>query len=185
MFFPESLYKEKSGKKKKTSRGSQPDRLSEVRSRENALGVLQSLNLVHTRLLADLVVLDEEVAVGVELVERGLDVGELGLLERLLLLGGLELHVQLRLGGLLGRDAANLLLAVLLGLAHEALVVLLGGLLLVLGLGDVGLELLGEHLHEPDDAVALAVLLLVRAPRLRRRRRGGVILHAHLGEDGL
>merc|ERR1719472_148406 len=154
-------------------------RLSEARSRQHRLRVLQRLHLSGTSRLTEVVVLDEEVAVGVELGDVALDVRKLRLLGGLLLLRALNLRVQVRLRGLVGRDALHVLRTRLLRVRHEPLVVLLGRLLLVLGLRDAVLELLREHLHQRDHAVALAVLLLVRTPRVRRRRRGSVVLQLH------
>merc|ERR1719159_742341 len=172
------------GKRKKSvstpheNRDADP-RLREVRSRQHRLRVLQRLNLIRTSRLTEGVVLDEEVAVGVELGDVALDVRKLRLLGGLLLLRALNLRVQVRLRGLVGRDALHVLRTRLLRLRHEPLVVLLRSLLLVLGLRDAVLELLREHLHQRDHAVALAVLLLVRTPRVRRRRRGSVVLQLH------
>merc|ERR1719460_1805784 len=92
-------------------------------------------------------------------------------MRRLLRLRTLDVRVEVSLRSLIARDALHVLRTSLLRLLHEALVVLLRRLLLVLRLGDAVLRLLRKHLHEGDDAVALAVLLLVRTPRLRRRRR--------------
>merc|ERR1719460_3320868 len=92
-------------------------------------------------------------------------------MRRLLRLRTLDVRVEVSLRSLIARDALHVLRTSLLRLLHEALVVLLRRLLLVLRLGDAVLQLLRKHLHEGDDAVALAVLLLVRTPRLRRRRR--------------
>merc|ERR1719460_650838 len=92
-------------------------------------------------------------------------------MRRLLRLRTLDVRVEVGLRSLIARDALHVLRTSLLRLLHEALVVLLRRLLLVLRLGDAVLQLLRKHLHEGDDAVALAVLLLVRTPRLRRRRR--------------
>merc|ERR1719316_239598 len=150
-----------------------PDCSLEVRAAEDRLRVLEPLNLVLAGSLAEVVVLDEEVAVGVELRDGLLERLELRLLGGLLLLGGLDLGVELRLRDLLARDALDHRRTGGLRLAHEALVVRLGGLLLVFGLRDPILQLLDEHVHERNDPVALAVLLLVGVPRRRRRRRGG------------
>merc|ERR1719311_1834463 len=48
-------------------------------------------------------------------------------------------------------------------------------------------QLLQKHVHQRDDPVALAVLLLVRSPRLRRWRRSTVVVRmgTNLGEDRL
>merc|ERR1719316_1961536 len=121
-----------------------PDCSLEVRAAEDRLRVLEPLNLVRAGSLAEVVVLDEEVAVGVELRD--------GLLERL----------ELRL--LLARDALDHRRTGGLRLAHEALVVGLGGLLLELGLGDAILQLLDEHVHQRNNSVALPILLLVGIP---------------------
>merc|ERR1719174_2656890 len=159
-------------------------RLLKVGAGEHRLGVVKALLLGLARGLAHVKVLEDEVALGVQIEEELLDVLQRRLLAHLLLLGGFDLRVELRLGGLLGRDGLHVLRARCLGVAHQALVVLLRGLFLVLRGRDAVLKLLDEHLHEGDHAVALAVLLLVRVPRGRRSRRRSLVGgHTHLSVD--
>merc|ERR1719263_1540087 len=72
--------------------------LREVCSRQDGLGVLQALDLILARILAHVEVLDDEVAVGVQLHEVLLDIGELGFQRRLLFLRRDDLRIQLGLG---------------------------------------------------------------------------------------
>merc|ERR1719240_1084137 len=164
-------------------------RLFEVGARQHRLGILQALNLVLPGGLAEVVVLDEEIAVSVQLGQCLLDAHELSLLGRLLLLRGLDLGVKVGLGDLLARDALDHRRARFRGLGHQALVVGLSGLLLILSLNDTVLQLLHEHVHQSNDPVALAILLLVRIPRRGGRRRGSsrvlVQLGVQLRERGL
>merc|ERR1719353_590963 len=170
-------------KRKRKGGENEGARSLEVGAREHGLRIFQALLLVDARRLAHVVVLDDEVALRVEVEEQLLDVGQGRLLVHLLLLGGLDLRVEVGLRGLLRRDRLNVLRARLLGAAHEPLVILLRGLLLVLRGGDAVRELLGQHLHEGNDAIALPVLLLVRIPRRGRRRRRGIRALVQLGVD--
>merc|ERR1719353_681981 len=170
-------------KRKRKGGENEGARSLEVGAREHGLRIFQALLLVDARRLAHVVVLDDEVALRVEVEEQLLDVGQGRLLVHLLLLGGLDLRVEVGLRGLLRRDRLNVLRARLLGAAHEPLVILLRGLLLVLRSGDAVRELLGQHLHEGNDAIALPVLLLVRIPRRGRRRRRGIRALVQLGVD--
>merc|ERR1719355_248479 len=154
-------------------------RLSEVRSRQDTLGVLETLHLGLTSGFTKIVVIDQEITVRVELRDVALDVREISLLRSLLLLRALHVAVEVGLRRLLRRDALHVLRARRLRLRHQALVVLLRSLLLVLRLSDAVLEVLAQHIHERDDTVRLPVLLLVRAPGLRRRGRGRVVLELH------
>jgi len=119
----------------------------------------------------------------VELCDVALNVGELGLLGSLLLLGVLNGHVEVSLGSLLAGDALDVLGAAGLRISHEALVVGLGCLFFVLGGGHVVVELLGEHLHEANDTIALLALLLVRTPGLWWWWWGSVVTDLHLDVD--
>merc|ERR1719258_1014707 len=170
-------------KRKRKGGENEGARSLEVGAREHGLRIFQALLLVDARRLAHVVVLDDEVALRVQVEEQLLDVGQGRLLVHLLLLGGLDLRVEVGLRGLLRRDRLNVLRARLLGAAHEPLVILLRGLLLVLRGGDAVRELLGQHLHEGNDAIALAVRLLVRIPRRGRRRRRGIRALVQLGVD--
>merc|ERR1719463_667296 len=170
-------------KRKRKGGENEGARSLEVGAREHGLRIFQALLLVDARRLAHVVVLDDEVALRVEVEEQLLDVGQGRLLVHLLLLGGLDLRVEVGLRGLLRRDRLNVLRARLLGAAHEPLVILLRGLLLVLRGGDAVRELLDQHLHEGNDAIALPVLLLVRIPRRGRRRRRGIRALVQLGVD--
>merc|ERR1719324_60334 len=156
---------------------------AEVRAREHGLGVLQALHLVRARLLARPVVLDEEVAARVEPGNVLLHLRERLRRRRLLGLGVLDLLHPLRGRALLLRDALGVRRAGLLRRGHQVLVVLLGHLLRVLTLRQVGLHIADHHIHERDHPVALAGLLRVRPEGLRRRRRRGVGRGADLGED--
>merc|ERR1719456_1600396 len=90
---------------------------------------------------------------------------------------------RLRLRALLLGDALRILGPTLLARRHQLLVVLLRNLLLVLALGVLRLEVVHHVVHQSHHAIALPVLLLVCAERLRRGRRGRVRRQADLGED--
>merc|ERR1719240_1286639 len=156
-------------------------RLFEVGAGQHRLGVLQALNLVLPGSLAEVVVLDEEIAVSVELRKGLLDVRQLRLLGGLLLLRGLDLGVEVRLCDLLAGDALDHRRARFRGLSHQTLVVALSGLLIILSLHNTVLQLLQEHVHKGNNPVALAVLLLVRIPRRGGRRRRGSRVLVQLG----
>merc|ERR1719160_2213636 len=149
-------------------------RLREVRAGEHGLGVLQALHLVGARLLARPVVLDEEVAARVEAGNVLLHLRERLRRRRLLGLGVLDLLHPLRGRALLLRDALGVCSAGLLRRSHQILVILLGHLLRVLTVRQVGLHIADHHVHQLDHPVALAALLRVRAEGLRRRWRRGV-----------
>merc|ERR1719182_1317854 len=164
--------------------GATSSKSREVGTGEDGLGIRQALELVRARSLPEIVIRDQEITTGVKLKDVLLHVTQLRLLRGLLLLGLLHLHVHVRLGTFLVRDALDVLRTRSLRIRHKTLVILLGRLFVVPRLRHVALQLLHEHVHEPDDAVALAVLLLVRTPRLRRRRRSslanvGAELHKH------
>merc|ERR1719243_93987 len=156
--------------------------LGEVRPGQDRLGVLQALNLVRASLLASTVVLHEEVAAGVQAGDVPRELRKRLRRRRMLRLRVLDLLRPLRTRALLLRDALRVLRAGLLAGRHQVLVVLLRRLLLVLGLGVLSLQLLDHVVHELHHAVALPVLLLVRAERLRRRRRNRVRRRTDLRE---
>merc|ERR1719456_1908936 len=89
---------------------------------------------------------------------------------------------RLRLRALLLGDALRILGPTLLARRHQLLVVLLRNLLLVLALGVLRLEVVHHVVHQSHHAIALPVLLLVCAERLRRGRRGRVRRQTDLGE---
>ena len=74
----------------------------------DGLRIFQALLLVDARRLAHVVVLDDEVALRVQVQEQLLDVVQGRLLVHLLLFGGLDLRVEVGLRGLLRRDRLNL-----------------------------------------------------------------------------
>merc|ERR1719243_463347 len=156
--------------------------LGEVRPGQDRLGVLQALDLVRASLLASTVVLHEEVAAGVQAGDVLRELRKRLRRRRMLRLRVLDLLRPLRTRALLLRDALRVRRAGLLAGRHQVLVVLLRRLLLVLGLGVLSLQLLDHVVHELHHAVALPVLLLVRAERLRRRRRNRVRRRADLRE---
>merc|ERR1719248_31001 len=156
--------------------------LGEVRPGQDRLGVLQALDLVRARLLASSVILHQEVAAGVKAGDVLRELRKRLRRRRTLRLRVLDLLRPLRLRALLLRDALRGLRPALLASRHQVLVVLLRRLLLVLSLSVLSLQLLDHVVHELHHAVALPVLLLVRAERLRRRRRNRVRRRADLRE---
>merc|ERR1719248_61444 len=157
--------------------------LGEVRPGQDRLGVLQALDLVRARLLASSVVLHQEVAAGVKAGDVLRELRKRLRRRRTLRLRVLDLLRPLRLRALLLRDALRGLRPALLASRHQVLVVLLRRLLLVLSLSVLSLQLLDHVVHELHHAVALPVLLLVRAERLRRRRRNRVRRRTDLREN--
>merc|ERR1719359_551499 len=149
--------------------------LGKISAGKRGLCVRERGELVLARGLAQVVVIDDEVAFRVQLQNVLLDIRERSLLRVQLRLRVLDRRVHIGLRGLLVRDARNVLGTACLRVSHEPLVILLRSLLLVLRGCQVTAQFLQEHVHEPDDPVALAVLLLVSTPRLRRRRGRGVV----------
>merc|ERR1719482_625804 len=174
------------GGRDKSRRSARPpvgdSRLGEVRPGQDGLGILQALNLVRARLLARLEVLHQEIAAGMKAGDVLRELRKRLRRRRTLRLRVLGLLGPLRLRALLLRDALRVLRTALLASRHQVLVVLLRRLLLVLSLSVLSLQLLDHVVHELHHAVALPVLLLVRAERLRRRRRNRVRRRTDLRE---
>merc|ERR1719265_2121339 len=151
------------------------EEFGELGPRQDGLGLAQRLHLLVARLLADVKVVEREVAALVEvrvlvlvlllLVVRGLEV----LLRRSLV------SLSLRLLARLVRDLAVLLLDRRVRVLHERLVRLLR---VALGLDGVRLELLrlGDDLLQHAEDAASTALLLVRLEARRRRRAGRLLL---------
>merc|ERR1719395_357828 len=149
--------------------------LGKISAGKRGLCVRERGELVLARGLAQVVVVHDEVAFRVQLQDVLLDIRERSLLRVQLRLRVLDRRVHIGLRGLLVRDARNVLGTGCLRVSHEPLVIRLRSLLLVLRGRQVTAQLLHEHVHERHDPVALAVLLLVSTPRLRRRRGRGVV----------
>merc|ERR1719395_47443 len=149
--------------------------LGKISAGKRGLCVRERGELVLARGLAQVVVVHDEVAFRVQLQDVLLDIRERSLLRIQLRLRLLDRSVHIGLRGLLVRDARNVLGTACLRVSHEPLVIRLRSLLLVLRGRQVTAQLLHEHVHERHDPVALAVLLLVSTPRLRRRRGRGVV----------
>merc|ERR1719265_1135329 len=151
------------------------EEFGELGPRQDGLGLAQRLHLLVARLLADVKVVEREVAALVEvrvlvlvlllLVVRGLEV----------LLRGRLVRLGLRLLARLVRDVAVLLLDRRVRVLHERLVRLLR---VALGLDGVRLELLrlGDDLLQHAEDAASTALLLVRLEARRRRRAGRLLL---------
>merc|ERR1719311_1499566 len=161
--------------------------LGKISAGKRGLCVRERGQLVLARGLAQIVVLDDKIAVRVQLQDVLFDIRERRLLRVQLRLRLLHRRVHVGLRSLLVRDAGHILGTRRLRVRHERLVVLLRGLLFVLRGSQVAAQLLQKHVHERDDSVALAILLLVRTPRLRRRRWRRVVerVGANLREDRL
>mmetsp|Transcript_99548 Transcript_99548/g.319499 ORF Transcript_99548/g.319499 Transcript_99548/m.319499 type:complete len:403 (-) Transcript_99548:1079-2287(-) len=157
-----------------------------VSTAEHSLGAAQRVDLVCASGLAGLEILQQPVALGVQgcnvllrrhqLVDRSLVVATVGLQVGLQIgFGTGLLRQRLRVGGALRR-----------GFAHHGLVVGLRLVLAGLRLGHLLLQVLDQQVDHGDDAVAVLILLLVCAPCVRRRGRGGggvqLVVHADLRE---
>merc|ERR1740117_392264 len=133
----------------------------EVCSAEDGLGLAESINLAGARLLADVKVLQQPIAVVVE----GLDVLECG--TQFLCGGGMVLCVLLE-GGLhvsqstlLVGKALRVAGAFVLRVSHHLLIVALSIFLLSLGNGHLFVKVLYQQVNHRDDTIALFSLLLV------------------------
>merc|ERR1719198_2949755 len=99
---------------------------------EDGLGLLHSIDLASARLLADVIVLEKEIARAVELGHVLLESHELLRRRLFRTLRRLEITFQLSLLAVLLRDRLRVGRALLRAVAHELLVVLLGFLLVEL-----------------------------------------------------
>merc|ERR1719263_2509845 len=112
-----------------------------VGAAEDGLGLLQRIDLASARFLADVEVLEEEIARAVELGHVLVESHELLRRSLLRTLRRLEITFQLSLLAVLLRDRLRVRRALLRAVAHELLVILLGLLLIRLCGLDVLLEI--------------------------------------------
>merc|ERR1719388_272036 len=153
-----------------------------VGAAEDGLGLLQCIDLAGARLLADVEVLEEEIARAVELGHVLVESHELLRRRLLRTLRCLEITFQLSLLAVLLRDRLRVRRALLRAVAHELLVVLLGLLLIKLRSLDVLLKVILQLVDQRGRSTR--VLLRVRVNRFRRRRRRITELRSNLGEHG-
>merc|ERR1719263_2662945 len=151
-----------------------------VGAAEDGLGLLQGIDLACARLLADVEVLEEEIARAVELGHVLVESHELLRRRLLRTLRRLKITFQLSLLAVLLRDRLRVRRALLRAVAHELLIVLLGLLLIELSSLDVLLQIILQLVDQRGRTTG--VLLRVRVNRLRRRRRRIPELRGDLGE---
>merc|ERR1719235_2304531 len=153
-----------------------------VGAAEDGLGLLQGIDLACARLLADVEVLEEEIARAVELGHVLVESHELLRRSLLRTLRRLEITFQLSLLAVLLRDRLRVRRALLRAVAHELLIVLLGLLLIELRSLNVLLQVVLQLVNQRGRSTR--VLLRVRVHRLRWRRRCIPELRSDLGEHG-
>merc|ERR1719313_3286845 len=140
------------------------------------------IDLACARLLADVEVLQKEIARAVELGHVLVESHELLRRSLLRTLRRLEITFQLSLLAVLLRDRLRVRRALLRAVAHELLVVLLGLLLIHLRSLNVLLQVVLQLVNQRGRSTC--VLLRVRVHRLRWRRRCIPELRSDLGEHG-
>merc|ERR1719379_2088801 len=153
-----------------------------VGAAEDGLGLLQRIDLACARLLADVEVLEEEIARAVELGHVLVESHELLRRGLLRTLRRLEITFQLSLLAVLLRDRLRVRRALLRAVAHELLIVLLGLLLIHLSSLHVLLQVILQLVNQRGRTTR--VLLRVGVHRFRRRRRRILELRSDLGEHG-
>merc|ERR1719379_22267 len=153
-----------------------------VGAAEDGLGLLQGIDLACARLLADVEVLEEEIARAVELGHVLVESHELLRRGLLRTLRRLEITFQLSLLAVLLRDRLRVRRALLRAVAHELLIVLLGLLLIHLSSLHILLQVILQLVNQRGRTTR--VLLRVRVNRFRRRRRRITELRSDLGEHG-
>mmetsp|Transcript_27444 Transcript_27444/g.69458 ORF Transcript_27444/g.69458 Transcript_27444/m.69458 type:complete len:376 (+) Transcript_27444:118-1245(+) len=143
----------------------------EVRAAEHSLGFLQAVNLVGTRRLASVVVLQQPVALGMQ--RHDVRLCGLQLLACGLLLGDARLHRGLHTSHrrLLVRQPLGVHGPLLSGVRHHLLVLLLGVLLLGLRNGHLPVQVTDQEVHHLQDSATLRCFRGVGCCGLRRRWR--------------
>mmetsp|Transcript_10022 Transcript_10022/g.21066 ORF Transcript_10022/g.21066 Transcript_10022/m.21066 type:complete len:414 (-) Transcript_10022:1104-2345(-) len=158
-----------------------------VRATEHGLRLLQRIGLPCPRLLTHIVVLDQPIALGVEglnVLERARQLLPCG---RLRLVVRLEVRLQGGLSGTLLSERLRVSGALLRGILHHLLIVLLRLLLRCLGLSHLLVKVLHQQVDHGDHACALCGLRRIGPKGLRRWWRGDLVplvMHRDLCEDG-
>merc|ERR1719198_2473339 len=148
----------------------------EICTRQHSLGLLESIDLTSTGLLADIEILQQPIAVGMQTLQELH--GCHHLLHAVSLLLGFLLHQTLRisLGCFLISDGFGVSDPLLCGLACKLFVLSLSILLFKFHLLHLLVQISHEHVHHGNHSVALLALLRIRIPSLRRRCAIGHLL---------
>mmetsp|Transcript_30687 Transcript_30687/g.82162 ORF Transcript_30687/g.82162 Transcript_30687/m.82162 type:complete len:375 (+) Transcript_30687:3-1127(+) len=147
-----------------------------VRPAQDRLCLSKSVNFARTHLLAHIVVLEQPIALHVQVMDvlqRARQVS-LAFLQRVLQL--LQVALKARLGRLLVREALGVRSPLVGGVLHQLLVVGLRVLLGRLRLGHLLVQVSDEQENHLDHPAVLPRLLGVDAEGLRRRRGGGLLV---------